>query len=110
MAGARIVPKIALLTERKKASSLSCTISRQHGGGVKLGSTVAAPSLTARQRCSAWQRGCTAQRQRGMVAPATTNTVLPPHATVVAMKTPAATAMAGAQTINNQLKAQKRQR
>ena len=36
---------------------------------------------------------------------ATAATVLPPHATTVAMKTPAATAMAEAQTIYNQLKA-----
>ena len=33
--------------------------------------------------------------------PATTNAVLPPCAATVGMKTPAATAMAGAQTINN---------
>ena len=39
--------------------------------------------------------------------PATTNAVLPPRATAVAMKTPAATAMAGAQIINNQLKTRK---
>ena len=36
--------------------------------------------------------------------PAATNTVLPPRAAAVAMKTPVATAMVGAQTINNQLK------
>ena len=40
----------------------------------------------------------------------TATTVLPPPAATVAMKTLAATAMAGAQTINNQLKAQTRQR
>ncbi len=39
-----------------------------------------------------------------MAAPAATNAVLPPRAAAVAMKTPAATAMTGAQTINNQLK------
>jgi hypothetical protein len=44
-----------------------------------------------------------------MVAPAATNAVLPPRAAAVAMKTPAVTAIAGAQTINNQLKAQKQQ-
>ena len=37
-----------------------------------------------------------------MAAPATTNPVLPPLAATMAMKTPAVTAMAGAQTINNQ--------
>ena len=40
-------------------------------------------------------------------APAATNAVLPPHAVVVVMKTPASTAMAGAQKINNQLKTRK---
>jgi hypothetical protein len=45
-----------------------------------------------------------------MATLATTNAVLLPRATALAMKTPAATAMAGAQTINNQLKAQTRQR
>jgi hypothetical protein len=45
-----------------------------------------------------------------MAAPAATNAVLPPLATTVAMKTPAATAITGAQTINNQLKGQKRRR
>ena len=40
-----------------------------------------------------------------MAVPAATNAVLPLRATTVAMKTLAATAMAGAQTINNQLKA-----
>jgi hypothetical protein len=44
-----------------------------------------------------------------MAAPAATNAVLPPVAAAVAMKTQTATAMAGAQTINNQLKARKRQ-
>ena len=46
----------------------------------------------------------------GLAAAAVTTIVLPPRATAVAMKTPAVTAMAGAQTINNQLKARKRQR
>ena len=59
------------------------------GGGVWLGSAAAA-------RCH-W----------GIAAPATTTAMLPPRAAAVAMKTPAATAMAGAQTINNQLKARK---
>ena len=45
----------------------------------------------------AWQRGCTAWRHRGMAAPATTNAVLPPRAVAVGMKTPAASAMVGAQ-------------
>ncbi len=41
-----------------------------------------------------------------MAGAATITAVLPPGATAVATKTPAATAMAGAQTtINNQLKA-----
>ena len=41
-------------------------------------------------------------------APAATNAVLQPRAAAVAMKTPAVTAIAGAQTINNQLKTRKR--
>jgi hypothetical protein len=45
-----------------------------------------------------------------MAAPAATNAVLPPRTATVAMKTLAATAMAGAQTINNQLKSRKRRR
>ena len=40
-----------------------------------------------------------------MTAAAVTTAVLPPRAAAVAMKTPASTAMAGAQTINNQLTA-----
>jgi hypothetical protein len=41
-----------------------------------------------------------------MAAAAVATTMLPPRATAVAMKTPTATAMAGAQTtINHQLKA-----
>jgi len=43
-------------------------------------------------------------------APAATNAVLPPRAAAVAMKTPVASAMVGAQTINNQLKTRKRRR
>ena len=73
----------------------------QRGGGAKLDSVAAALG---------WQRGCTARRHRGMAAPAATNAVLPPRAATVAMKTPGGTAMAGAQTMNNQLKARKRQR
>ncbi len=98
-AGARIVPKNCPLDRKeKRASSISCTISWQRGGGVKLGSVAAAPSLTAWWRCLAWQRACTATR---MAAPAATNAVLPLRAATVAMKTPAATAMVGAQTIKN---------
>jgi hypothetical protein len=41
-----------------------------------------------------------------MAMAATTTSMLPPHATMVATKTPVATTMAGARTtINNQLKA-----
>ncbi len=61
----------------------------------------------ARQQRSAWQRGnstAAAWRHRGMATAAVTTAVLPPRAAAVAMKTPAATAMVGAQTINNQLK------
>ena len=50
--------------------------------------------------------GLAVWRHWGMAVPAATNAVLPPCTTAVAMKAPAATAMAGAQTINNQLKAQ----
>jgi hypothetical protein len=107
----KIVPKNRPTTRKeKRASSLSCTIYWQRGGGVKLGSAAAVPSLTARQRRSAWQHGCTARRHRGIPAPAATNAVLPPRAVAVTMKTPAVTAIVGAQTINNQLKGRKRQR
>jgi len=82
----------------------------QHGGGVKLGSAATASSLTARWQRQAWQRGCALLRHSDMAAPAATNAVLPPCAAAAAMKTPAATVMAGAQTINNQLKARKRRR
>jgi hypothetical protein len=111
MAGAQIVPKNRRTDRKeKRARLLSCTIYWQRGGGVKLGSAAAVPSLTARRRRSAWQCGCTARRHRGMAAPATTNALLPPRAAAVAMKTPAATVIVGAQTINNQLKGQKRRR
>jgi hypothetical protein len=109
MVGAQIVPKNRP-TDRKeiRARLLSCTISWQHGGGVKLGSAALAPSLTARRRRSAWQRGCTARRHRGMAAPAATNAMLPSCAAAVAIKTPEATVIAVAQTINNQLNGWKR--
>ncbi len=102
MVGARIVPKNCPIDRNEKTSLLSCTISWQRGGSVKLGSAAGAPSLTARLRRLAWQHGCTARHHQGMAAPATTNTVLPPRAATVVMKTPVATAMAGAQksTIN----------
>ena len=82
------------------------------------GSAATTFSLAARQRRQAWQRnggvrlGSTAavRRHQGMAAPAATNAVLPPHVAAVAIKTPTATAMARAQTINNQLKALKQQR
>ena len=60
----------------------------------------------------AWQHGSSAAAARhhwDMAAQAATNAVLPPCTIAVAMKTPAATTIAGAQTINNKLKAQKRQ-
>jgi len=66
----------------------------QRGGGVKLGSGAA--------HC------CVIAASLGHGALAATNAVLPPRAAAVVMKTPAATAMAGAQTINNQLKTRKR--
>ena len=43
-------------------------------------------------------------RQRDIASPAATNAVLPLRAAAVVMKTPAATAMTEAQTINNQIK------
>jgi hypothetical protein len=69
-------------------------------------------SLEEQQRRQAWQRGGgvkldSAMAAFGLVA---TNAVLPPRTARVVMKTPAAIAMAGAQTINTQLKARKRQR
>jgi hypothetical protein len=45
------------------------------------------------------------RRHGGMATAAATTAMLSPRAGVVVMKTPVATAMAGAQTINNQLKA-----
>ena len=62
----------------------------------------AATSLTARRQRLAWQHGCTAQSHQDMAAPAATKAVLPSRAATVAMKTPVATAMVGAQksTIN----------
>ena len=57
---------------------------------------------------SAWQHGgsaAVAQRHRGMAVAAITTAVLPPRVTAVAIKTPVATAVVGAQSINNQLKA-----
>jgi hypothetical protein len=52
--------KIAQLTERKK---------EQHRFHARfIGSAAAASSLAARRRRSAWQRGCTARRQRGHTA------------------------------------------
>ena len=67
-----------------------------------LGSAAAVPSLTAWRQCLAWQCGCTARRHWGMAVPAATNAMLPPRAATVVMKTPVATAVAGAQksTIN----------
>jgi len=82
----------------------------QRGGSVKISiAAVVASNLAVRRWRSAWLHGCASLRHRDMAAPAATNAVLPPRAAVVAMKTPAATAMVGAQIINNQLKAQKRQ-
>jgi len=83
---------------------------QQGGGGggsnVQLGSAAAASSLAAwRRRCIAASLGHV--RHWDMVTQAATNAMLPPHAATVAKKTPAATATAGAQTINNQLKARK---
>ncbi len=98
----KLYQKIAQLTERKKEQD------RVHARFI--GSAAAASSLAARRGRSAWQRGCTARRHWGMAAPAATNAVLPPRAAAVAMKTSAATAIAGAQTINNQLKERKRRR
>jgi hypothetical protein len=77
----------------------------QRGGGVKLVSAAAASSLAAGLRIAA-----SLLHHWDMAALAATNAVLPPRAAAVVMKTPAATAMAGAQTINNQLKTQKRRR
>ena len=72
------------------------------------------------QQWRQWQRGSVAAVAGSVAAAAASSTlaeqhwrasaattVLPPHAAVVAMKTLAATAMVGAQTINNQLKAVK---
>ncbi len=64
--------------------------------------------LAVRRRHQAWQHGGgarlgSAAAQRGVSAAT-------PRAAAVAMKTPAATAIAGAQTINNQLKGQKQGR
>ena len=94
----------------------------QHGSS---NSTAAVVAAAARWQHSAWQEGLQRQAwQRGggvwlggaaaawphwgMTVPAATNAVLPLRAAAVAMKTPAVTAMTGAQTINNQLKARKR--
>ena len=68
---------------RRRAAACDVTRAGGGGGGQHVGSTTAA----------------------GMAATATAIAVLPPCVAAVAMKTPAATAMAGAQTtINNQLK------
>ena len=55
-------------------------------------------AAAARWQCSAWQCNGSVKpwHYRGMAAPAVTNAVLPPCATVVAMKTPAAKTMVGA--------------
>jgi hypothetical protein len=66
------------------------------------GSSVAAAFGSA---AAAFGSAAAVRSHRGMAVAAITTVVLPPRAAAVAMKTPAATAMAGAQTINNQLKA-----
>ena len=83
---------------------------RQCSSNVQLSSATVVLSLAAQRRHLAWQcgrRAAAARRHWGMATQATTNAVLQPRTAVVAMKTPAATAMVGAQTINNQLKARK---
>ncbi len=107
----KLYKKITRLTERKKEQAcFQYTISWQRSGGIKLGSAAVALSLTAQRQRLAWQGSCTARCDQGMVAPAANSAVLPLHAATVAMKTPAGTAIAGAQTINNQLKAWKQRR
>ncbi len=60
-------------------------------------------SLAVRHHCGGSM--VAVRRHGGMARAAAIITVLPLHAGTVAMKTPVATAMAGAQTISNQLKA-----
>ena len=76
---------------------------RQHRGGSGSGVSGSLPAAwQRRQRQTArWQRVISASAA-GMVAAAATTAVLPPRAAAVAMKTPVATAMAGAQPDNNQ--------
>jgi hypothetical protein len=97
-----LTKKLPHLQKGKKSKLDFSTISWQRSGNVKLGSAAAVPSLTARRRRLDWQRGCTARCHWGMAASAATNAVLPPRAAAMAMKTLAATAMAGVQksTIN----------
>ncbi len=82
---------------------------RQHRGEKRGSSAAAGVAAVAAAAC--WQRGGGGGQRVGSataagMAAAVTTTVLPPRATAVAMKTPTATAMAGAQiTINNQLNA-----
>ena len=63
---------------------------QQRGSNVQLGIAVAASSLAAQRRRQAWQCGGASLCHQDMAAPAATNAMLPPRATVMAMKTPAA--------------------
>ncbi len=79
---------------------------RQHCGGKRGGSAATAAAAACRQRGGGGggQRVGSATAA-GMAVAAAATAVLPPRAAAVAMKTPATTAMVGAQTtINNQLK------
>ncbi len=103
---------MAAAARRQRPASLAARRQRGLGGG---GDTATAEVIAWRRR---WQRvnrlaasGSTAVATVGSMSAARhwrtsdTTAVLPPHASAVEMKTAAATAMAGAQTINNQLNA-----
>ncbi len=103
--------------QRGGGSVVVVAVQRQHGGGGQCGSGVGSAVAAAPAACRQWHRQHAGSGQLGGCGRSLAHcgvsggsraagAALPPRAATVAMKTPTATAMAGAlPTINNQLKA-----